>query len=275
MERLPNLDVLDNQKGMTAACDCCGSFLMLCNQDEGFCHFCESYLLMGEDEPNNPEVDKFAAIQLLIDQKDVEGAEKRLDKITSGMENQSNPYLLFGAANMYRALADIKYFDLDYHTAGRGFMEGNSSNIYHSLDLTTKYKEMFYKAIKLAENQTKTGMDEGLLYLIFISYMKLKRPLDAAKALTSLKHARRSLAKEYMELINAVESGREEGKQDAINMMSKGNPNAVYYLARHYVKQKKLAEAKYLLEKLNSKVRMPDSLYMLHKIDRVLEETRL
>lgn len=270
MEYSKYLQLLEKPKTSTVVCSYCGSFMLLGNSKEGFCHFCEACISIMEDEINDPYLDKLSSIQLLIDGRDFDSAINHLDDLLKG---EPNIYLLFGAANIYKTLSDIKYNDLDYNR--KGFMEENSSNIYSSLDLTSKSKEMFYKTIRMVEGQIKTSPDENLLYLSFISYIKLKRLLDAEKVTERMKARKKSPGMEYVNMVFCIESGKKEGHQYAMELMSKGNPNAIYYLARSYMSDKKLKEARILLERLTSRVRMPDAIFLLHRIDRLLEETKL
>lgn len=163
-----NLGILDKSNASTVICSYCGSYLNLSNSEEGFCHFCEAYIYLKEEGTKNPEAEKFFTIQLLIDEKNFDDARKKLDAITAG---NTNPNLLFAAGSIYKILSGMKYDDLDYNR--KGFMEKNSNNIYSSLDLTSKSKEMFYKTIRLISDQTKNSPDADLLYLSFISYIKL------------------------------------------------------------------------------------------------------
>lgn len=253
----------------TSICDYCGSPLFLGKAKSALCGLCEGYHSHKESGAINPNIGKLSQIQLLIDQSKVEEAKNSLDALILA-SNDLN--LLFGAANIYKTLSDIKYYDRNYNR--KGFMEENSTNVYQSLDLTSKSKEMFYKAIRMVADQTKNSPDDKLLYLSFISYMKLKRTIDAERILSSMK-AKKSSEKEYANMVYLVETGKEEGHQESIRLMEKGNTNAVYYLARYYVGKKRLKEAKEILDKLTAEVRMPDAVFLLRKINRQIEETRL
>ncbi len=257
----------------TATCYCCGSFILMSNKDAGFCHFCEAYNLLNDNMPENPIADKFYAIQMLIESNDPLEAEKILDKALKSAEVQQNPAVLFGAASIYRNLADAYYYNLDYNR--KGFMEENSSNIYHSLDLTSKYKTLFYKLIRIAEPSLELPSDPNLIYLAFISCLKLKNYQKAKKFLDALSRIAKGPEIEYAEIALEVDSKTGIKPEKILNMISKGNSNSLYYLAKNNVKLKKFKEAKSLLERLNSRVNMPDSRYLLLKIERFLKETEL
>jgi len=269
MQYSKDLESIQTPGPSSARCGCCGSAVFLGRSKEGFCSFCEAHYSYDENSPINPSLEKLSGIQAMLEAGKVEDAEKGLDALVPG---SSDIGLLFGAANIYKTLSDMKYYDLNYN--GKGFMDENSGNIYHSLDLTSKYKEMFYKAISMIEAQTKGSPDDRLVYLGFMSYMQLKRTLDAERMLSLMK-AKKNPERQYAEMVYKVELGREDGYREALELMRKGNPNAVYYLARYYAGKRRLKEAKAILEKLVSKIRMPDAVFLLHKVNRVIEETRL
>jgi hypothetical protein len=257
----------------SATCYCCGSFILMSDKDTGFCHFCEAYNLLDENIPENSLSDKFYAIQMLIESNDPAEAEKTLDKILKYAEVQQNPAALFGAASIYRNLADAYYYNLDYNR--HGFMEENSSNIYHSLDLTSKYKTLFYKLIRMAEPNLEMPSDSNLIYLAFFSCLKLKNYHKAKKFLNALSRISKGLEVEYAEIAFEVDSGNGIKPEKIFNMVSKGNSNSLYYLAKNNVKLKRFKEAKSILERLNSRVNMPDSRYLLLKIEKFMKETEL
>lgn len=268
MEYSGYLRLLSGKSHSMTRCQYCGSFVALGGRKEGFCQFCEGYVHSRTHKSG--DLSKLSQIQDLLDSNKTADARAGLDALTS---QSSDPILLFGAAHIYGYLSSYKYHDLDYNR--KGFMEENSANVYSSLDLTSKSKEMFYKSIRLINDQTKDATGSEPLYLNFVSYIKLKRLFDAGRSLVLLKSHGHDVAREYAEMVYAVESGRKEGKESAIGLIGRGNINAIYYLARCYVKEKKLKEAKSILEKMTGKVRMPDAVFLLHKIDRLLEETKL
>lgn len=90
-----------------------------------------------------------------------------------------------------------------------------------------------------------------------------------------MKAKKSSLMREYANMVFSVESNKKEGYEYALELIAKGNLNGIFYLARYCINQKELEEAKLILERLTARVRMPDAVSLLHKIDRLLEETRL
>ncbi len=267
MEYSGYLRLISRKRPVRLRCGSCASSVFIGNQAEGFCQLCESYVPHTE---KSAETAKLAGIDALLDARELDKARLALDAAVSG---SSDPSLLFGAAHLYRLISDYRYYDLDYSRPG--FMEENSSNIYASLDMTSKSKEMFYKSLRLAGEMAKTSPSEKLSYMNFISYMRLKRTFEAGKALSSMKPSRNDRLLPYARMLYGIETERKDVRKEAIAMIGRGNVNAIYHLARCYVKEKRLTEAKRILEKLTLKVRMPDAVFLLHRIDRLLEETRL
>lgn len=260
-------------KNPSAICYCCGSFLLMCNKAEGFCHFCEAYNLLDGSAPENPMSEKFYGIQMLLESRDYQETENALDKMIKSDGVQQSVTVLFGAASIYRTLADAAYYARDYGL--KGFMEQNSFNVYHSLDLTSKYKTLFYKVIKLAETDSGKIFDSNMAYLGFVSCLKVKNYHKARKFLESLQKAAKGLELEYAEVAFAVDSGNSINPEAILSLISRGSSNSIYYLAKSYIKKKQVVNAKSILERLNSRVNMPDSVYLLGRINQFLKETEL
>lgn len=270
MEYAKYLGLLDKQHPLSSKCGYCGSSVLLDDQKNGVCHLCEGYISPNILDADTKMVAALSKIQKLIDTGKRDEAIKSLDQLVS---ESVDPKLLYGSANIYKTISDIQYHDLDYNR--KGFMEQNSSNIYSSLDSISKSKEMFYKAIRIMEDKAKSQSSETLLYLSFVSYIKLKRFVDAKKTLSSMKKDEASLARGYADMVYSLETKREDAYMRIVGLIGKGDPNAVYYLARYYVQNKKLKEAKAVLERLTEKVRMPMAVFLLHNVDRLMEETKL
>lgn len=273
MEKSNSLELPFKMKNPSANCYCCGSFLLMCNKDEGFCHFCEAYNLLDGTSPENPMSEKLYGIQMLLESRGYQETERALDKMAKSSLAQQSPAALFGAASIYRTLADAAYYDRNYGL--NGFMEQNSFNVYHSLDLTSKYKTLFYKVIKLAEAETGNLSDSNLAYLGFVSCLKVKNYHKARKFLELLRKVAKGIELEYAEAALAVDSGNGINSEAILSLISKGSSNSIYYLAKNYVKKKRMRDAKSILERLNSRVNMPDSVYLLGRINQFLKETEL
>jgi hypothetical protein len=262
-------EFMDKQGGSTGTCQYCESPISIGKAKEAICSFCEGYFSYGKSIAADPNSGRLSDIQLMVDQSRVEEARKSLDALISA---GSNLNLLFAAGSIYKTLSDIKHYDLNY--GRKGFMEENSANVYYSLDLTSKYKEVFYKVIRMVSDQTKDAPNDELLYLSFISYVKLKRINDAERILSSMPGSNVML-REYADMVFSVESNGKEGYQKALKLAKEGNTNAIYYLARYYAGKKQLSEAKAILERLNSSIRMPDAIFLLKRVNGILEETKI
>lgn len=261
------LKLLNKQTVSEFDCQFCGSSLALDNENEGICQFCEGYIFTkGYQYASSAE--KFADIHKMIQYGRVEEAKTALDTLTA----KSTDYaFLYGAANIYKLISDLKYHDLNY--SRQGFMEENSSNIYYSLDVVAKTKEMFYKVIALINGSQNRSPGSDML--LFLSYMKLKRHVDAGKTLGSLAAAEQSLEKQYFEMMYSAETDAKDSYGRIRALVSKGNYNAIYYLAKYYAKKRNLDAAKRILDKLNPKIRMPMAIFLSQEVDRLIEETKL
>ena len=260
------LGLLSGIKDSDSKCGFCGSQVFLTAKNEGVCNFCEAYIPSETPAKYKPALSE---IQKLIDLGKIEDAKAKADAIISG---NMDPSLLYGAANIYSFISDFKYYDLNY--SRKGFMEENSANIYYSLDMTSKSKEMFYKAIKTTLGTEGSLNSTQSLYLLSMSNLKLKNSIEAIKYISMMKEDP-SLPKEYSRMVYSIETKNKEAYERIASLISKGNANAIYYLAKYYVNNKKLEEAKLILEKFNEKVRMPMSVFLLEKINRLLEEIAL
>ena len=260
------LGLLSDINDSGSKCGFCGSPALLAAKEDGICNFCEAYISNETPTKYKPALSE---IQRLIDLGKIEDAKAKTDAMVSG---NMDPALLYGAACIYSFISDFKYYDLDY--ARKGFMEENSANIYYSLDMTAKSKEMYYKAISAINNAEGAKNSAQWLYLLSISNLSLRRYAEAFNYIIAMKEEP-SPAREYLRMVYSVQTKKKDAYQMATSLVSKGNLNAAYYLAKYYANNGKLKEARSILGKLNPKVRMPAAVFLLGKIDRLTKETEL
>lgn len=265
-------DLLTDTPEPKHKCWICGSPVALTFSNDGICNFCEAYIPSDAYLSNKAYVKHATAlseIQKLIDLGNVDDAKAKTDALVSG---STDPVLLYGAANVYSFISDFKYYDMNY--SREGFMEQNSANVYYALDMTSRSKDMLYKAIQMTIGAEGSLHDLQSLYLVSMSNLKLKNNVEAIKYISMMQEDP-YLPKEYSRMVYSVQTGNKEASGRISSLISKGNANAVYYLAKYYAGSRKLEEAKLILEKLNAKVRMPMSVFLLGKINRLLEEIEL
>lgn len=254
-------------------CEYCGGSALSLGK-ESICHVCEAHVRTTKEELEGkyPSLyEKLASIQDSFRKGLFNEAEK---ETASLVEKHGDLGVLYAAANLYKFFSDYKYYDLDYNRSG--FMEENSENIYTSLDLVSTSKKLFYISLKLVIEQTESSFDEGLLYLQFIINIKLKRLVYAERVMKVIRELNKDdLITQYTNMVYSVESRSKRAPGYLNPLLSGGDVNSYYYLAKYLVYNRKVAEAKPILERILSICHMPPALYLLHNVNKLLEETRL
>lgn len=256
------------------ACECCGAPALSSDMRETTCHFCEAYVSTSRlnlEQGNAELYKKLSAIQSKFGASPVSEVKSLVDSLVG---KSADIRILYGAANIYRFLSDYSYLDLDYNRMG--FMEENSANIYSSLDLISKAKELFYKVIKLSGDYMKTNLDKKILFLQFLSNMRLKRMFYARRSFDAIASLRAGdLIEEYSHMVYGVYSNSKDSDSLLDNLIKRGNINSFYYLARRLVNKKRYNEAVGILGELTKRVHMPMALLLVHNVKRFQDETRL
>ncbi len=262
------------------SCSHCGAPVLSLRKKEAVCHFCEGYATTTREEllhENEVLYSGLFKVHDLIMAGATDEAQRALDAAIPAIPD-SEIAPLYGAANIYALLSDYKYYALDYN--GKGFMEENSKNIYASLDLTARSKLLLYRALKKVQAADGSASDESLLYLEFISYIKLKRIADAKKTLYKFKDLKAAgFQYEYAQMVYAVIEEDANASKCLKLMLDKNVPSAFYYLAKYIAKTTKKAkersEARSILTELMKKCYMPSAAFLLRKIEEAQEETKL
>lgn len=216
-----------------------------------FCNFCEQYINISEAEiVKETGADlPFSEVSDAISSGRFEEAEKKLALFKKG---KANPLLMYLSGLSYICLSDAKYYDTDYRL--RGFMEQNSANIRKGLDLTSNWKECFYNAIKIVKYgiERDVTIDGPMLFIKFMSEIRLKRFVDAEKTLTLLRGSgAKSELTAYADMVYNVEAHRPVAEQVLEGMLPTGELNSFYYVAKHLAQEGKLEEAALVLKWLN------------------------
>lgn len=271
MEFSKYLDFLDIPSHFNYMCSYCGSVLYNGRLTEDMCQMCEAYVMpTKEATANNPVLNEFTEIQMLINKQRQEEAIVRLGRVTI---KPTDINYLYGCANIYGLLSDIAYNDLDYNS--HGFMEANSANIYSSLDLTAKSKEMFYKALNAINSNQTVARTPEMQYLKFMIYIKLGLLADAEKTLSNMGITHMPLLRGYADMVYNVKLNTRKADAMTQFLIQKGSVNSAYYLGKRYIGRKQYKKAYQVLSRLIGKVRMPMAIFALYKLDRFMDETRL
>ncbi len=262
------------------SCPHCGAPVLSLRNKEAICHLCEGFVSTAHEEllqKNEALYSGLFKIHGLIAANSVEDALSLLETISASLpDGDIRP--AYGAAVIYALISDYKYYSVNYNLPG--FMEENSKNIYTSLDLISKSKKLLYKTIKSVDSAEDGEADESLLYLKFISYIKLKRMADARDALYGFRNLKSTgLQYEYAKMVYTVEAGASDAWGFLQPMLNGSYPNAFAYFARYMAKNEKTAkarlEAKLILSELMKRCYMPQMQFFIRRIDAAEEETKI
>ena len=239
-------------------CPCCGMEILSADGYSGFCHFCEYYVNTKymQNTPGPAQKGDFTAA---LKKADLPAASKSLETMIAA----NKPEIFYLAGNFYAYFSDAIYMDVNY--ASEGFMEENSEHRtnskfeFNSMHLTSKSREYFYKLLKITNAEKE---DKSIVFLRFMSYIKLKKYAEAEWELNSL----RTLSKDavLVPYASTVFSARTEKEPDAAHIMpllQSKTINAYYYLAKMLINQKQFSYAEELLKKINKSTIMPNAIY--------------
>ena len=148
-------------------CRSCGSVpIQIGNSASSICNFCEAQVSTTKDDvkrANGALEAGLSAIHSAI----CEGRWKDALRLSDGLTADDDPHFLYGIGNLYMALSDTVYRDVDYTL--RGFMEKNSQNRsdeysinkYNAMQLASKARESLFRFLKVsgANSQANTDLD--------------------------------------------------------------------------------------------------------------------
>ena len=252
-------------------CPYCGAMFPLGKNGSGFCSFCEGFYDESVEAGREDDLAQMAGLHGFIKKSALSELENALASL---QPKTLDPFTLFAKGSFYRYLSNYRYYDLDYNR--QGFMEENSSNIYESLDLTAKYKEFFYKAIKVSKEKYSASPNEILQYMQFITNLKLKRRFQAGLALREMKtSAKNRELLDYSEMAYLAESADGNALEMIGRLSEAGNLNSLYYLGEYLVLKKLFKDAEHVLQALIDKVEMHEAAYLLHRVRTFIDETSL
>ncbi len=247
-------------------CNNCGSRTVSKNTLT-HCNFCE--LEINRTNPIDYPLEKFKKIATLIDNEKINDAIASLDELSKGISDPTASYVL---AIFYEFVSNYKYYKLNYYASG--FMEENSLNIYSSLDMTSKSKEFFFRALKLIHKTEQK--DTANVFLEFMANMKLHRHFNAAKALEEIKKdTTMTNSFEYAQMLTGCFTKSKDSTLKIQKSIENSEINAFYYLSMTLAENKRISDAIKLLSMLTKKARIPMAFYLLIKIKNVNEAMEL
>jgi hypothetical protein len=251
-------------------CPHCGSPTMSTKGKNAFCNFCEQYTSASESEFNKEVGTEVAfaevSIQTLAGNHDE--AEKKVVALLKGSRDANIIYI---SGLFYLYFSDFKYKSRDYGLSG--FMEANSDNVRASLDLTSRWKECFFKVRRLlkVELSNDVMIDSSYLLMKFMCEVKLGRLVEAGKTLKAMRSSNpQDIATEYAGMVYAVKKNDKGAEAILEKMIDKGEVNAFYYLAEHLAKQHRLDDAGNVVRWLNGFTKM----FMAQELQRKIESSQ-
>ncbi|MEM3839187.1 MAG: hypothetical protein QXF01_01255 [Candidatus Micrarchaeaceae archaeon] len=255
-------------------CPACTSTLDASSVRYAFCQFCEMFV--GEAQVGNSvksEKDALSSAMLSLSKGDLIAAAQAL----APLDSSTDPISLYGAGNIYLALSNYTYADVNYSLSG--FMYSNADkrndeynrNPNNSMHLLSKAKEMLFNVVYLV-SKTNSG---GWLYpyLGFISEMKLKRHAKAHAFLEKLWQAPTAVSN-YARMVYLVDTGSIGAEKALKPVLDAGEPNSRYYLAKS-IARTNTAKASAILKDIIAKKRMPMAELLLSRLNEILAATSL
>jgi hypothetical protein len=265
------LNTLARTRLLDLTCPHCGSDTKFIGGKDAFCNFCERYISAPDanfQKASGMEL-PFLEVHSLIKQDKWYDAAKKVDML---LKNNPDPLFLYNSALFYLCFSNKKYRERDYGL--HGFMEQNAKNIRESLDLTSKWKEYFFKAIRRINVEIKSSppVDQDLLFVKFMSEIKLGRLADSRKTLKMLHGSgAQSLRDHYAFMVYLVETD-DKGAEVSLNgMLSRGEVNSFYYLVKYLAKHGKTDDAVKILKFVNSKANALMAQELFYRIESASE----
>ncbi len=248
----------------------CASTTYSINGKPSFCNFCEQYTGSGVEQAAETP---FSAVRSQIDANGWDAAEKTASQLIKGNKDPEQLYLI---GVFYHELSTIRFQSRDYNQMG--FMEKNAVNIRDSLDLTMKWKECFFKVIKIVgdELQGNVQVDPELVFIKLVSELRLRRFVEAAATLKVLQNLdKHGILIGYAQLAYNVERNTKQAEASLASMLPQSEINTYYYLAKYLAKNKKLREAELLIELLGKTSEVLSSRELLYKIRLAQEASKM
>jgi hypothetical protein len=252
-------------------CPHCGSDTKFIGGKDAFCNFCERYISAQEtnfQKEGGLEL-PFIEVHSLIKQDEWYDAAKKVEML---LKQSSDPLFLYNSALFYYCFSNRKYHERDYTL--HGFMEQNAKNISESLDLTSKWKECLFKAIRRINNEIKNNspVDQDLLFVKFMSEIKLNRLADSRKTLNVLHGSgAQAIRDNYAFMVYSVENDEKGAEKSLDGMLSRGEVNAFYYLAKYLAKHRKINDADSILKFINKRANVLMAQELLYRIESTRE----
>jgi hypothetical protein len=242
------------------------------------CNFCEAYIQNVQKSHSGSKAD-----QELIDIHVAMASNEWLKafSILEAYDPKGDPVKLYGASSIYAILSDYVYNSVDYTLPG--FMYSNADNRndeydknkYNSMHLLSKSKELLFELLFDGGSRIRKN-DEELIFLAFMSEIKLNRFVQASKILKSiLAFGRDDIITRYALMVYLVETKNHAATRALDKILSRQELNSLYYLARYMLDNNEIETAREVLERLLGRSEMPAGVRLFAKVQQSLEEGKL
>ncbi|MHB1829767.1 MAG: hypothetical protein ACYCO0_00020 [Candidatus Micrarchaeaceae archaeon] len=252
-------------------CRCCGAKVHVISAvTESICNFCEAHVSFQDKDivHGNSAIEKnLAEMQECAAQARWADGTQYADALAA----TKDPYFLFGASSFYKSFSDYTYYGVDYTL--EGFMYSNAQrrsdelqkNKYNAVALISKSKEYLFRALKVISSNPQP--DDPTSFLSFMANMKLKRIVNAQKALAGINSSQgNELMRSYANMAFGTETKSKDAEKFIELSLSYGISNSIYYLAMHVAMKKRLDEAISLLDILIAKTGMPMAISFSYRL---------
>jgi tetratricopeptide (TPR) repeat protein len=268
------LQLLSAVKFLIQTCPHCGSETNFISGGDFFCNFCEQH----NDPALLQNVDRTAQVAFVpvLSQMNTGNLDEALKNAERLMKNNADAKQLYLLGLFYRNVSGIRYYQKDY--ALKGFMEANAASSASSLGLTSRWKECFFKAIGIIDGEISKNLqiEIDLVFIKFISEVRLRRFVDAANTLRRLQNMdRHGIVADYALLVYSVEKNTGQAEASIAKAAARNNVNAYYYLAEYLARQKKLEEAGGILEKLDKTTEIAMVQELLNRVRATQEASKM
>jgi len=269
MEKL-DLRILDKDPIRLFRCEYCGCQVPSYNQESTFCYFCELNT-SGMDEILKKYPEFYTAITSLTESMNASKWEDADEAMRSLLQMRKSPEMSYTAGVFYKAYSDYMYGNRDYEYLG-GYREQNAKNINAGITFFYTSKAFFYSAISQAnKNLEADDKDPNMLFVKFMSELKLKRLSDARDTLQRLNQISGSVKSAYASMLYSSTMKDKRSSTFMKQLADIGMINSFYYFAKLLTQENRLLEAKSILIKMLTRVNMPAAKELLDDINETFE----
>ncbi|MDE1846237.1 MAG: hypothetical protein KGH53_03085 [Candidatus Micrarchaeota archaeon] len=266
MER--ELKLLEKEPAEQFRCGYCGTQVPSYNPQFGICQLCELYTDKSAKElkKNAQLTDLLDSLQSSIASGNQNDALKSFETLFASTKNAG---VLLASAMLHLSIADEEFGKRDYQTPN-GYMEENSAHSKAALAHYSSAKALFFKAISVADMEIKTNPDSNLLYIKFLSQLRLGQLRGAKNSLEALNANAKGLPITlYSNLLYSCAMNDKKLVPPFEAVLQLGTLPAFYYYADFLANKNDLGAAKKILIKLLKYAEMSAAKKLLSGIERV------